>query len=167
MSDMIFKDNSGQYCVCLSRDICRQLIEQCINAHQKETGGILVGEYSENQTIAQITSLIPPPRNSVFLKNGFFRGTKGVINILDDAWNKCLYYVGEWHYHPDAMPIPSDQDKKQMIQLSRYTQLHCPEPILIIVGGNKGAWKINVMVFVDDNMKVLSKSTKREGLIMD
>lgn len=146
---MFFKDIKGNYCVCISQEIHRDLIELCEKSNPKETGGILIGKYSEDQTTANIMSLVPPPGNSIAKHFSFFRGNKGLLKILDKAWNNGEYYLGEWHYHPNSKSIPSGQDIQQMHELSKFKCLHCPEPILIIVGGNSDKWEINVMVFTN------------------
>lgn len=55
-------------------------------------------------------------------------------------WKKRQYYLGEWHYHPNASPRPSKLDIETMLKLSKSEELHCPEPILLIVGGNSENW---------------------------
>lgn len=151
-NSVVFKDNDGKYCVCFSKKIKQKLIELCSRSNPKETGGILIGKYSKDQSTAIITTIVPAPKNSISKHFSFLRGTKGLLKILDRSWDKGQYYLGEWHYHPNAQPNPSNQDIFQMIQLSKSEGLHCPEPILLILGGNKDKWMINIIVFVDERM---------------
>lgn len=62
-----------------------------------------------------------------------------------------LYYLGEWHYHPNTSAVPSSTDLKQMFILSKNNDLKCPEPILIIIGGNKSNWQISASVFFNNS----------------
>ena len=152
-NSMVFKDNDGKYSVCFSKKTKQKLIELCSKANPKETGGILIGTYSKDQSTAIISTIVPAPKNSISKHFSFLRGTKGLLKILDRAWDQGKYYLGEWHYHPNAQPNPSDQDIRQMNELSKCTDLHCPEPVLIIVGGNSDEWTFNVMVFTH-NQKI-------------
>lgn len=151
-NSIVFKNNAGTYCVCFSEKIKQKLFELCSRATPKETGGILIGTYSKDQSTAIITTIVSAPKNSVSKQFSFLRGTKGLLKILDRSWDQGKYYLGEWHYHPNAQPIPSIQDKEQMVKLSQSKGLKCPEPILIIVGGNYVKWRIKVMVFVNKQM---------------
>ena len=71
-------------------------------------------------------------------------------------WNQGQYYLGEWHYHPNASSLPSGIDNKQMIKLSRDKKLNCPEPILIIIGGYKDNWSINARLYVNSEEIIMN-----------
>jgi hypothetical protein len=59
---------------------------------------------------------------------------------LDSLWRrKADYYVGEWHYHPGASASPSGVDVAQMRAIARDEKYACPEPLLIILGGDPRA----------------------------
>lgn len=121
--------------------LCRQHYEMmrklCKKSHPKETGGILIGNYSEDQHTAIISKITISPRDSKHGLNWFERGTEGLQYILDNAWDKeGMYYLGEWHYHPKDFPQPSFIDEKQMERIGTNPKYHCPEPILIIVNGD-------------------------------
>ncbi|MFD1607494.1 Mov34/MPN/PAD-1 family protein [Oceanobacillus luteolus] len=123
--------------VTLHRQVCEMMRELCGKLHPKETGGILIGYYSEDQHTAIITKITGPPGDSKHGLAWFERGTEGLQNILDNAWEKeQVYYLGEWHYHPKDFPSPSSIDINQMELISKNPKYHCPEPILIIVNGD-------------------------------
>ena len=59
------------------------------------------------------------------------------------------YYLGEWHYHPHGAPKPSSIDVDGMKSIAESEQYSCPEPILLIVGGNPhGEWSANMFVWI-------------------
>ena len=62
-------------------------------------------------------------------------------------WEQGLYYLGEWHYHPKASPLPSSTDVNQMFRFANSSDLKCPEPILVIFGEDLGKESIFVGVF--------------------
>lgn len=147
VDNLVFKDKSQIYNIYLGKETYEQMIGYCSKANPYETGGVLIGSYSYNQTIADILQITPPPKNSKRSKYNFYRGSSGLKEILDIVWNQGLYYLGEWHYHPNASVVPSHTDLKQMFALSNNNDLKCPEPILIIIGGNEKDWKISAGVF--------------------
>lgn len=80
----------------------------------------------------------------------FVRSTRGIITKLKRAWQKQQYYLGEWHYHPNASPKPSALDLKTMVNLSKDEDLGCPEPILLVIGGSSSNWLQYIGVYVKE-----------------
>lgn len=124
----------------------------CDESNPNETGGIIIGKYSDDRLTAYISEISNPPDDSVKKKTFFKRGIRGLQKRLDTLWKDSYYYLGEWHYHPDSLPTPSSSDIKQMISFSQNKKLNCPEPILIIIGGNKNHWLHNVMVIANETI---------------
>jgi hypothetical protein len=51
------------------------------------------------------------------------------------------HYLGEWHFHPFAAPSPSSIDYSQMAEIAVSRSWRCPEPVLLIIGGDpRGEW---------------------------
>ena len=44
--------------------------------------------------------------------------------------------MGEWHYHSDGSAQPSATDTRQMQDIAKDNDSHCPEPILLVMGEN-------------------------------
>ncbi len=63
--------------------------------------------------------------------------------------------MGEWHFHPQASPAPSSRDSIQMRDIARMLQYHCPEPILLMVGGGPFIWRISSYVYFQDGSNAL------------
>ena len=157
MDNLLFQDKNQSYSVKFDTKAYEQMLYYCAISNPYETGGILIGNYSSNQAIANILQITPPPKNSRHSKCTFYRGIDGLKRILDLAWDQGQYYLGEWHYHPNASSAPSNIDKNQMIVLSQDQKLKCPEPILIIVGGYQDSWNINARLFVNKQEIILNK----------
>lgn len=147
MDNLFFQYKSQIYNINLYKEPYKHMLSYCDKANPYETGGILIGNYSSNQTTANILQITAPPKNSKHAKFNFHRGSSGLKKVLDTAWNQGQYYLGEWHYHPNALAEPSNTDINQMLALSNYRKLKCPEPALIIIGGNSDNWKITISVF--------------------
>ncbi|WP_202703895.1 Mov34/MPN/PAD-1 family protein [Flavobacterium sp. UGB4466] len=127
-----------------------------------ETGGIILGSYTDSAT-ATVSEIMDPPEDSRAGRYWFERGIKGLKSILTAAWNKNQYYLGEWHYHPNGTVEPSYQDYQQMSKISKSEKYYCPEPIMIIIAGNFQDYKLGV--YISD--RNLNKTFKLEQFTKD
>lgn len=131
------------------------IYEMCASSSNKETGGILIGYYSDNLSWATITKATAPPLGSICCAFSFIREGKTLLHLLDKLWKKQQYYIGEWHFHPNASSTPSNADRETMKSLASTKSIHCPEPILLIIGGNCKEWNLHCSVFVNGQEIVL------------
>jgi integrative and conjugative element protein (TIGR02256 family) len=113
----------------------QKLVRFCNGAGENETGGILVGFYSANHDCAIITDLCGPPSDSQFGRTWFWRGVRGLQRWLRELWPRRRFYLGEWHFHPCSRAAPSQVDCDQLNEIARSEKYHCPEPILLLIGG--------------------------------
>ena len=127
-----YESFNGSYGVKLPDQELEYIHSLCMNSYPYETGGILIGRYSDDLKWAEITT------------------TRGIITKLKRAWQKQQYYLGEWHYHPNASPKPSALDLKTMVNLSKDEDLGCPEPILLVIGGSSSNWLQYIGVYVKE-----------------
>lgn len=146
-NDNLYFTDDNLYRVIISKEAYEYMHKCCKNSNCIETGGILVGNYSDDQKTANILKVTPPPQNSQKTRASFRRGSIGLKDILDSMWLQGLYYLGEWHYHPQASPYPSRTDINQMLKFASNSELKCPEPILVIVGEDSKRESIFVGVF--------------------
>lgn len=132
-----FWSEDGTFGLRIESQILQNILDECEQSASNETGGILVGHYSDNLSCAVITQQSGKPDDSWSGRSWFSRGTAGLQKWLDRLWNanERRYYLGEWHYHPGGAPEPSATDRNQMTQIARDTSYKCPEPVLLIVGG--------------------------------
>lgn len=156
MDNIVFQHDDWMK-VCLPIDIYKTLVSYCQRAGIKETGGILIGHYTDDLSTAIITEATGAPADSLKKRFSFFRGTSGIEKILNSRWPEKRYYIGEWHYHPSSSANPSDLDIEQIHKFSHDKNLKCPEPIMIIVGGNSIlGWKLSVHVSRQGNLLQLN-----------
>ncbi|MBX3408215.1 MAG: Mov34/MPN/PAD-1 family protein [Phycisphaeraceae bacterium] len=133
------------------------MLELCRQARRLETGGVLVGRYSSDQRIAQVDVATGPGSDSQAGGTWLVRGVRGLQKVLDAFWSqKRGYYVGEWHFHPGAAPCPSHRDVSQMRSIAKSNTYHCPEPLLIILGGDPdGAYSLHAEVFTRSGRRIV------------
>ena len=126
----------GRFSLEVPGQIIDEMLERCGRSFPMETGGILVGYYSDDSRFAHVTDLVPAPSDSTSNRFSFQRGVRGVQKFLNQMWLRSRYYLGEWHFHPDGSASPSGTDADQMKSIAYAGSYHCPEPVLLILGGN-------------------------------
>lgn len=125
-----------RYALRMAAKSWRQIDQECKRSGVIETGGILVGHYTSDQSTAVVTEALPPPRDSSRGRRWFHRGVAGLRRLLAKRWENATrtYYVGEWHYHPATIVEPSGDDLAQMYSVSGDPRYQCKEPLMLIVG---------------------------------
>lgn len=149
VSSNAFWSEDRQFGVRLAEEILQHMLQVCRRSCPDETGGVLVGYYVNRLDCAVVTAATTAPSDSRKGRIWFHRGTYGLQPWLHSLWHrKHNYYLGEWHFHPYAPPLPSPIDAEQMRSIANAPLYHCPEPLLMIIGGDPAAvWSIGVYVF--------------------
>ena len=79
-----------------------------------ESGGVLLGRHiiaTCDIIVDHVTTPLPGDRHSRFR---FFRARREHQEAIDDAWRESdgtCTYLGEWHTHPEPVPLPSAVDR--------------------------------------------------------
>jgi integrative and conjugative element protein (TIGR02256 family) len=160
---LIFKAPSGLFGLSIPVQMVERILGYCARALPNETGGILIGRYSASFDMAVVSEATPAPRDSRAGRNWFYRGTQGLLSLLDEAWKDDHHYLGEWHFHPLADPTPSETDRRQLRDIARDEKYHCAEPLLLIVGGHpQRNWLARAYVFprTEPEIELLSQSVE-------
>ena len=148
MSELLFRSADQRFGLRISLDTVDHMAALCRMANRAETGGILAGRYSERHDCAVVTEVTGPPPDSRSGPTWFKRGVRGLQQLIERLWRlDRSFYLGEWHYHPYGSPRPSTTDIKQMSLISANDSYSCPEPILVILGGDPNA-DLDISVFV-------------------
>ena len=96
----LYWDDAASYRVELDEDALAFMLSACEVAGQVETGGILVGTYSDDGTSARISRALGPPEGSEATSTSFVRSETGLDELLKQFWTVRQHYLGEWHSHP-------------------------------------------------------------------
>lgn len=106
--------------------------------YPNEFGGFLVGNYSEDNKELNIVDTILPKKYKA-TKYAFEREIDGIKMKLLKLYNEeqKKYYVGEWHTHPDNLPIPSDTDINAINKIINDSNVVIKNPVFLIIGYNK------------------------------
>lgn len=133
------RTEDGTFAVELQASVLGELDRHCRDAGSAETGGILIGRYSDDLTIAVVQEATSPPADSRRGRTWFVRGVNGLREMLVKRWQakERSFYIGEWHFHPASYVEPSTDDFTQMLKISRVRDYDCREPLLLILGAAK------------------------------
>jgi len=145
---MTYSSENNQYHLSLSNEGLSEILNHIKKAGRYETGGILVGAYNDDHSTAIVKTISGAPSDSKHGATWFERGLKGLQKLLNSLWSMGEYYLGEWHFHPNASPNPSSQDITQIKAISESIAYRCPEPILFIIGGDHINYSIRVFISI-------------------
>jgi integrative and conjugative element protein (TIGR02256 family) len=143
MSEIRLVSQDGRFRLRIDAHHVERILGFCAAAGAEETGGVLIGRYNARHDTALVTDVPPPPADSTLGRTWFHRGTQGLQTMLGRAWGlRREHYVGDWHFHPFAAPMPSQDDYNQMLRIASSQSWKCPEPILLIIGGDpRATWR--------------------------
>jgi hypothetical protein len=88
--------------VRIAPDVDRRIREAVAARPGSETGGILVGRYSDVSDVFHVVDVLPAPPDSKFSRDEFVLGTQGLRPLLRDlieGSGGALYALGTWHNH--------------------------------------------------------------------
>jgi [CysO sulfur-carrier protein]-S-L-cysteine hydrolase len=135
---LIYKSNKIGLIISVEDSLLSNIIDIGEQHYPNEFGGFLIGHYSNNQTQLNITDTILPNKYNAtpYL---FERDTIGIEDKLKNYYseNPQKYYVGEWHTHPNNLPIPSGTDIKAINAITNHNDVSIKNPVMLIIGYNK------------------------------
>lgn len=140
----------GEYSLHVPADVVRQIRTLCLEHYPNEIGTALYGSYSEDLTTATVWGLAPITEDSVSEAVGFVRGSAGLARFFHQIWSESggtLYYLGDWHSHPNGEPTPSEQDVVTARGFATDPAAQCPEVVQIIAAVNGGNVSLGAFVF--------------------
>ena len=154
-----WQSDCQQYTVLISKSCLLKMTEMAQTHYPNEVGTSLIGCYSNDGFEATVLDLAPLSSDSKGWRTSFYRGTVGLRQFfakLRETFSDKRYYVGEWHSHPGAAPIPSSTDERNQLKIAKDTKTDCPECILIIIGGTRLNFnEIGVFVYSRKRGKVI------------
>ncbi len=141
-----FQAESATVEVRLTDAALRLIEKEALASANKETGGILIGRYENDGSVAVVTAATERPADSSSGTAWFQRGISGLTAKLRSRWGNGEFYLGEWHSHPGGAPDPSSNDIRVMRSIAIDASYRCPKPIMVIAGTSKDSIRISVSV---------------------
>jgi len=108
-----------------------------IRNYPHESGGFLMGYYSEDKLTLHIADFLLPIKDK---KTRFFfeRSVQGLKEKLYRLFQtKGHFYIGEWHTHPNGLSMYSQTDLNAMIEIANCDTVNITNPILLILSIGK------------------------------
>lgn len=134
-----WSSHCGRYRIAIRKRCVRQMLEMARRQQPEEIGSSLYGGYSTDGARAIVHGPTPVPSDSRSSRSTFLRGVDGLCDFFRNLFQQSggrRHYVGEWHSHPNGPTSASSLDWSRQRELSGDTAMHCPESILLIVGGD-------------------------------
>jgi integrative and conjugative element protein (TIGR02256 family) len=99
----------------------------------KEAGGQLFWEYAPNgyRRVGAITGPRPRDRRSRF---GYKPDHIAEQQEIDKYYSQGLYFLGDWHTHPQKVAQPSPRDTKTILETYKRSTNAGPGFLMVIVG---------------------------------
>ncbi|MDX6587277.1 MAG: hypothetical protein QOI31_1750 [Solirubrobacterales bacterium] len=101
----------------------------------RETGGALLGwRDGADAVIAHVLGPGPDAKHGFrsFEPDGPWQVEQG--RLIYEESGRTVAYIGDWHTHPFAAPIPSQQDRRAAGLIAADEDFRAPEPLSAIVG---------------------------------
>lgn len=103
--------------VLVDQHVTDKLYELRKSKLPNETGGVLIGSYDFERKKCYVVDALPSPIDSIEKRSSYIRGTSGLkasVDQIKEITRDSLYYIGEWHTHPNDVTMQSELDKKLM-----------------------------------------------------
>lgn len=132
----------GEWTIITNNELLKKMSAQRISKFPVETGGVLIGSHDMQRKVLYIVDTIPSPIDSVEWPTVYIRGCRGLereIKNVSDVTANNLYYIGEWHSHPEGFScLPSSDDKKAFLWLTDLMGDYGFPALMIIAGERFG-----------------------------
>lgn len=102
-----------------------------------EACGMLIGHHPRDADDIVLDRLTLPQPEDRRTRSRCHRDQAAHQRLLDAEWNASgatRTYVGEWHTHPEPVPVPSRLDRTSWTKATRGTAFHGPGLVFVIVG---------------------------------
>jgi len=107
-----------------------------VNQNLSEGGGLLLGR-TDIHGNTRLIGITEPLDKDIRRRYYFKRVDKDHLKLITEAKQRCLYFKGNWHTHPEDVPNPSFCDKRSWEKAIRNTKPGESLYIYFIIVGKK------------------------------
>ena len=129
--------NDATWSIRFMDGIIERMTTQMNKAGKKETGGVFIGVVNYKTKTIHVTNLIDATSDSKSNPVCFFRGHKGLPEMIQSIREKSgnqLGYIGEWHTHPHGPNGLSETDMQTVRMFkSDFEKEVTPLPVFLTV----------------------------------
>lgn len=159
MSIKYIQQETGLY-LSINHSLLESMKQLTLQHFPNEFGGVLVGNYALNGTQVNVIDFICPQQYQQS-PTYFKRETTFINEKLEDIYLTTkgnIFYIGEWHSHPNIIAAHSHHDYMSMCQLLP-TETKIENPLLLIIGGRKT--NLNIQFYLLVKKKLLPYVTTK------
>lgn len=146
--------NEDGLSILLPSKIFNEISNNISKNYPNECGGIFVGKIDLQKQCAIIEHMKMP--NEIKSTPVFFKRLAAFLNNwLNDVFISSkgeLFYLGEWHSHPNGFPIPSSTDLKTLRKIAKSKTLRIETPLLLIVGYDNKSYNERFFIYTHDKL---------------
>lgn len=140
-------DQRNGYQIKVSKTLLNELDQQRTKVLPSETGGVLIGSFDRINNVIYVMSHLPCPKDSISNNLSYLRGMHEIVKLtshIENLTHSNLYYIGEWHSHPDGYSVEmSKSDLKQLYWLREFGE-RTARPLLQLIIGEDENYNINL-----------------------
>lgn len=134
------ENDVGSWKVYVFKPLIETIYSQRQSSIPNETGGVLVGAFDYARKFLYLVGQIESPDDSISSPTSYIRGCHGLeqrLNRIEDVVKDNLYYVGEWHSHPNTGTQMSRDDKILFSAIVEYNREKCIPGCMLIAGSSE------------------------------
>ncbi|MCL2603363.1 MAG: ThiF family adenylyltransferase [Defluviitaleaceae bacterium] len=150
--------NIDDWDIFINNSLVEEMMAKRSERIPNETGGVLVGNCDSLRNRLYIVDMIFSPSDSIESPNSFIRGSDSLPEKMVEISNRThdsLYYVGEWHSHPNSNTSMSNDDKILLNVVTEWCAVDCGIGCIIIAGDNNTC---SIHIKIHSSERVFSKS---------
>ena len=105
---------------------------QQLDQYSLEAGGQLFAQFSEDDvTICKATGPRAADRRSRY---SYLPNRREEQKEIDEMYRQGFHFVGDWHTHPEPVPLPSRFDKQTIKDAVAKSRHHLNGFIMVVIG---------------------------------
>ena len=105
--------------------------------YSREAGGQLFGSINASEVV--ISAATGPYGGDQRWRSSYRSNPKAAQSTIDQQAKKGLFYLGEWHTHPEEYPMASAADRDAMTRLQAASETRSSALLMLIQGRADGA----------------------------
>jgi len=125
----------------IEKNVLRAIESESQRMVPKETGGLLLGYWSDNEVV--ITNATMPGPRARHRKSSYFPDSNYDGNIMAEFYFESggiTTYLGDWHSHPKGGGGLSRHDLITLFNIATYEPARATNPIMMIEAKEQSGW---------------------------
>lgn len=118
--------------------------------YSREAGGQLFGSINASEVV--VSAATGPYRGDQRSRSSYRSNAKAAQRAIDQHAQSGLYYLGEWHTHPEEHPKASTADRDAITRLRSASETRSSTLMMLIQGKADGATGLALYSFGLDGL---------------